>query len=294
MNTAKTVNLYANSVLVYITASVWSARRLDKRATKQLNEQAQADPTAANVSKHLLATADKQLKAIHACVQKARRAVVDNSLPWDDAGNRIVSNAQCLKLVGEFAQVKRDFMQLVDEFIEAYPTLREEAMTALGDMADPEDYPPAEELRYKFALRMTMSPVADSFLSEKRNELTGEQSQIFEEHYKAAMRGNQGRALEEAWSRLREHVKNLRARLEPDDKGTYSRLRDSTVDNLRETCRALKSMNVFGDPALDSMCDEVYRELAVTDAKALRNSSDAAMRTAARADAIVAKLQGFM
>lgn len=288
------MNLYQSSLLVYVTASVWTARRLDKGATKKLTDDANAVESAARVNKHLLADADAMLKRITATAQAARRLVDERTLPWDDSGMRITSNAGALKLVAEFEGVRSEFYNHVDEFIKHYPELRERALVSLGALADPEEYPEPEALRDRFRLRLALTPVAETFVTATREGITREQTDLLERHYQQRVREQQETALAAAWERLRSDAQRLADRLEPGADGKRQVLRDAVVTNLRETAETLSTLNVFQSTELDNVCQEVQSLLRGIDAADLRDDSGLAKRVQEEANAIVSKLAGLI
>lgn len=287
-------NLHSDSVLAYVTASYWTARRLDKRASKNLTDEANASRSAARVHKNLLADADQQLRAIIAKITQARRLVEANTLPWDDVGYRICSNARVLTLVADFDVVRQEFYAEVDRLIAVYPAIRQAGMAALGDLATPGDYPDVLDLRDKFRLRLSLTPVAATFVSPVREGITAEQTALLERHYQARMAGQQQVALQAAWERLRADAQLLVDRLRTDDDGhRVHRLHDATVENLRETANTLKELNVFKSAELDACCAEVEAMLHGVTGDTLRASDTAAQRTRQDADALVRKLTGY-
>lgn len=288
------MKLYDSSLLVYVTVGVWTARKLDKRATTQLTHEASAVDSAARVNKHLLANADAHLKAISAIAQRARRLLDERTLPWDDAGNRICSNAGAMQLVADFDPIRREFHAAVDEFVAAYPDLRELAMTSLGDLANADDYPLPETLRGRFHLRLTLSPVADSFVSEVRKDVSTEQASLLERHYQSRVEAQQSSALMAAWERLRSDAALLVDRLTTTSPTDRAKVREAVVNNLVETSQILQGLNVFQSAELDTVCRDVQNMLRGIDAQALREDTVLSQKIRTEADDLVARLTGLL
>ena len=287
------MGLHDNSLLVYMSASVWTARRFDKGASTKLAHDANAVAQSARVNKHLLASADKELRDVSAAMQRARSIVMDNTLPWDDAGNRICSNRGVLKLVSAFEVERTEFYAAVDRFVAAYPKLREAGLAALGELANADDYPPVESVRDKFRLRLSLTPVAETITGAVREGITQQQVEAIEHHYQARVQEQQGIALAAAWERLRDATRLLVARLTPED-GKRSVLRDAVVDNLLQTTETLRGLNVFGSTELDSACQEVQSLLRGVTAKDLREGEGLAAQVRDQADALVKRLEGLL
>lgn len=266
-------SIHDRATLAYLRIGGWSARKLDNKATKKVTDGASATNDAARVNKHLLASADTKLRAITKLGGEARRYLEANTLPWDDAGNRMLPNEKMVDVIGELTNYEQRFKQLVEELVEEYPDLREQALANLGDLANPDDYPPTDALRDKFSFRLSFTPIPTGF-SDQRTGLQDEQVKQLQRHYEANARRQVGDALQAAWARLRENLTHYATRLEEKDDGSGDMkiFRDSMVENLRDTCALLKTLNVFDDDELERTRRRVERDIASFDPKDLRES----------------------
>lgn len=291
--TTNPVSLHDKALLAYISVSVWSARKLDKRATAKVTADAGATDDAARVNKHLLADSDATLRQLQKLGGKARRLLDENSLPWDDAGNRLLSNQKALTVVGELQEIIDEFDELADQFTQDYPVLRAQALAALGDLANDDDYPPPDVVRRKFAISLTLSPVPSGF-SDLRVGMSPQQVDALKEMYEAKVKEQHGAALQAAWQRLAKDIEHLCERLTPDDEGQRKVFRDATVENLRDTCALLQTLNVFDDEKLETMRFRAEHRLAAIDAQHLRDNDTLAETVREEAEDILRKMQGFL
>ena len=285
--------LHDTSMLAYVSVRTWSARKLDRKATKRLTDEAGADGEAARVNKYLLVNADAQLKVIQRIARKARDVLTDRSLPWDDAGNRLVSNFDTFVLLGDLNKVEQEFDEAVEAFIAEYPRLREIALQGLGDMAQPEDYPPVEVVREKFSIRVSLQPLPDGF-SDSRVGLNPEQQAALQRHYEAQSAERYEVALLSAWERLRDDVERYVDRLELDEEGKPKVFQATMVTNLRSTMSLLKNLNVFDSPELRRMCYQIEDTLCRHDPDTLRNSPSAATTARTSAADLVERLNALL
>lgn len=286
-------SLHDTSMLAYVSVCVWSARKLDRKATKRLTDEAGANTDAARVNKYLLVNADTQLKTLQRLARRAREILINRSLPWDDAGNRLVSNADTFALLGELFAVEQEFAAAVEEFCKEYPRLRELALDALGDMAQAEDYPPVEIVRSKFSIRSTLQPLPAGF-SDSRVGLNEEQRDALAKFYETQSAQRYEAALQAAWERLRDNIERYVERLEPDDEGNPKVFQATMVTNLRETMALLKNLNVFDSPELERMRYQIEDTLCKYDPETLRASSSAAETARLSASALVARLNALL
>jgi hypothetical protein len=285
-------NLNDRASLVYLRIGAWSARKLDRTATKHVTDDNGATADAARVNKHLLANADKQLKDIQKIGSEARRYVESCTLPWDDAGNRLLPNEATLETVTQLTGYEHQYNDAVAEFIDLYPDLREQAKLALGTLANDDDYPPAEAIRDKFSYRLSFNPVPVKF-NDLRTGLSPEQASAISQHFEANAKRQVRDALTTAWKRLQENLMRYsdRLKIKDDGSGKMEVFRDSMVEGMRDTCSMLKAMNVFDDDDLERIRIEVEREICQFDADQLRGNQLLAMSVKSKADDILAKMR---
>lgn len=293
MNTVSIPTIADACMLVYVRVGVWSARKLDKKQTQKTIHDAGATDDAARVNKHLLANADAALKEVQRKGNAIRDYIEANTLPWDDAGNRLVTNARALTMVGELHALEQKFWQAVDDFVQQYPLLRAQAVANLGDMGADEDYPQPDVVRSKFHLKISFSPVAKNF-GDVRQGMSQQQAQAWQNAFEVNVSGQVESAIKAAWLRLRESLERYSDRLLIDDAEKRRVFRDTMVEQLRQTTSLLQSLNVFGNAELDRIANEVNRDIACFDADVLRTNTGVAMATKARADEILARMRGFL
>lgn len=287
-------NLTQRAMLAYISISSWSGMKLDKKASTKLTDAAGASADAARVNKRLLAGADAKLTAIRRIDTNARRYLESETLPWDDAGNRLLPNVKAFAVMAKVAEFRKEFYAAVDELVAEYPLLREQALASLGELADSADYPPTDQLRHRFEFRITFTPLPDSFTGDVRYGLTDEQVQALEAAAQGRVREQVEHALRAAIARLLHDVQHLAAKLKRTDAGEYPIFRDSTIENVRATAEALGPLNVFGDPTLEAMRQRVLAECCLYDPSALRTLTTARDDVADKAQALVADMLGLL
>lgn len=288
-------SLADRAMLIYVAISVWSARKLDKKQTQKTITGAGATSDSARVNKHLLANADGALREVQKKAGQIRDYVAANTLPWDDAGNRMISNVQALTTIGELSAMIDEFNALVDLFVQEYPAMRAIAVANLGDMGDDSDYPQPDVVRKKFSVKLSYQPLPVAF-GDIREGMSAAQAGAWESHHSALLKSQVSGALAEAWKLLREDLERYSARLQLKDDGSGKQqvFRDTMVTNLRNTCRMLKSLNVFDDADLNRECDYVLREIANHEPDALRTSPVLSATVKNDVDDVLARMKSFM
>jgi len=296
MNATVSIPTLADAAaLCYVRVSIWSARKLDKKQTQKSLTSAGATNDGGRFNKHLLAKADAALKEVQRKGNQIRDYVEANTLPWDDAGNRLISNVQMLTTVGDLARLQGEFNDAVDAFVAEYPVLRAQAIANLGTMGDDSDYPQPDVVRSKFSVKVSYNPLPVGF-GDIRQGMTQQQAQAWQAHFEGNVKAQVNGALSNAWGRLRESLERYSDRLQPrdgDDADKMKIFKDTMVEGLRDTLTLLNGLNVFGDANLTQICADVRARVASIDAGALRSSPATAVSVKMDVDEILRRMKAF-
>ncbi len=279
------MNLNDRALLVQLNVSQWTARKYDKRASKEVTTAHGAASAAGRFNKSLLPMNDK-LENIHKKTTYIRTKYYDNTLPWGMDGTMMLPTANYLNFMSAFRKEKGEWEMLVQDFLDEYDQMKLDAQRILGSLYDPADYPNVLELRHKFNMDMAVFPVpsVDFRVSIGSEELTRIQQDV-ERRVKEAEQD----ALKYVWNRLYERVKHMAEKL-ADPKAIF---RDSMVENAREICAILPRLNFADDPNLEAMRQQVEASL-LKHPEALRNDPDLRRDTAAEAKKIMDAMGAFM
>lgn len=284
-----------SAMLMYVKIGIWTARKLDKKQSQNVVRDNAATADAARVNKNLLANAGAALQLVARKGNEIRAFVETNTLPWDDAGNRLVSNSQALKIIGEMHRLEQEFNTAVDDFVREYPVLRAQALHNLGTMADSSDYPQPDVVRSKFSMKVSFNPLPSGF-GDIREGMSQQQAAAWQSHFEGNVKSQVSSALRSAWDRLAENLLKYsdRLTLADDDSGKTRVFRDTMVTGLRETCDLLESLNVFKDPDLTTITGEVRAKIATYGPDQLRNSLATACTVKNDADDILKRMQAYL
>lgn len=279
------MNLNDRALLVQLSISQWTARKYDKKATRQVADANGTTMDAGRYNKALLPMNDL-LDNIHKKTTHIRSKFYDNTLPWGIEGTMMLPTANYLAFMSDFRKERGEWNVLVDTFVQNYDGLVSNAQRILGSLYDHSDYPSSVDIRQKFHMDMAVFPVpsADFRVSIGSEELSRIQQDV-ERRVKEAEQA----ALKDVWNRLYERVKHMAEKL-ADPKAIF---RDSMVENAKEICAMLPRLNFSDDPNLEAMRQQVEASL-LKHPEALRNDPDLRRDTAAEAKAIMDKMGAFM
>lgn len=287
--------LSRKSTLVAVNISQWTARKLDRKVTDEVNDKHGASRDAGRYNKLLIAA--EHLEEMTSLVSKARDLHHRMTLPWADKGPRILANVLFAKFSDEFRVLKRDFHAAADRFAAAYPSFVENRKRELNGLFNEADYPSAETIRDKFKLELQVLPFpdADDFRSDLDEDTVAE--------IKAQLQNTTASVIDTAMKtvvdQIVDHVGKMAQKLaefKPSGgKGDKAEgvFRDSLVENVRELAELLPAFNLTNDPRLDAIAARIKSELCSEDAADLRKNDGAREAVAKSAEEIVAAVSGL-
>ena len=266
-------NIDTCSMLVEFNASVWTARKLDKKTTDEVvTSKNAAAKDAARVNKHLLAGRN-ELDVINTYVGSVRTYVYENTMPWSDSGIRLLPTSRFMTFNQRLNDSEQTFFSYVEDFIRVYPSLITAQAMALGDMFRRDDYPDVDTIEHKFAFRVNYMPVprAGDFRvdvgNDAQQELQERLAKLADERVEAAMA--------DIRERLRAHLVRMQDRLgydEVDGDRKTRKFHDSLVTGALELCDMVKHLNIINDTTLDQARVGLMQALQGVDAKELRTN----------------------
>lgn len=265
--TATTIDIsqvHSRVMLVELRVSQWSARKIDKKAADQVAQQNNLDSRTGTYYKSLIEGA--ALEDIKRLVTKARTAHWRRTLPWSDAGPRVLSNLAYIDYMQEMANYGLQFDKLVGTFIAEYPLLRQEASRLLGGLFNDDDYPDLQRVadKFSFSTNVMPLPMGDDF----RCDIGVDEVQRIRQEIEATTTASVQSAVRDAYERVSKVVEAYIDRLA----GTETIFRDSLVENARDLAEVLPALNVTNDPRLAAIASTLKDKLCAHDPDVLRHN----------------------
>ena len=290
-------SIAAAAMLGSINISVWEARKQDRRTAEELLNTKQArNKKAASVHKHLFSECPA-LEAIKSLRGEARQWFNTVTLPWDDNGRRIITTAQYLDITKQAEKYQQRFDALVRAFVGTYSTEISKQAFEMGALFDRSEYPPAEEVAYKFRFSFTVEPMplSGDFRVDIGNEAKAQLAAQYEKQLAERVSG----AVADAWQRVKSQVEWVRERMDAcieydpdavedvmtlDDAGEVvsveikkkrrPKLYDSMLEQGLSLTTLLRDLNVTNDPQLEQARRDLETALSRVDIGSLRESPE--------------------
>jgi hypothetical protein len=294
MQQDNSISIASSAMLVELSISSWTARKLDKKVSTQVDLDKQTKTRAGNYNKNLLAGTGF-LDTITKYAANARAWHISQTLPWSDNGLRLLPMSNFMTYKHNLVTLETNYQALVDKFIIAYPNLVSAAAFQLGDLFDRTEYPEADTIarKFKFTVNYLPVPMAGDFRVDIGEEAKAELVANCEKAYTDRLNN----AMKDAWGRLHECLMRMSERLtvdvvqDEDGSNTYkSRIfRDSLVENAVELVDLLKHFNLTGDKNMELARNELAVAIMNHDADDLRENHIARVTVKQKVDDILSK-----
>ena len=224
-----------------------------------------ADKALIRVSKTLLDS--PELRAIRTLDGDIRHFLYDMCLPFE-VGIHLLPLGLVETVDERLHEFKYKRGELVESFLSAYPRLCQEAAGRLRTLYNPADYPPVDDVRSRFTFGWQYVSYG---VPEQLREIS---AQFFQEEREKAVV-----AMSEACSEIQqmmrasllELVSHLRDRLGDQPDGKPQRLRESTLQKLRDFLSTFDLRNVVDDQELKEQVEKARALLDGVSTDALRN-----------------------
>ena len=277
-------SLHERAMLVRSTISRWYGLGADEEIVAELRTAKKATGDIGSFTKRFM-TRDR-LRKINAVTAEARKYHKSVTLPWGDAGARLLNVQQFFEYKKKMSAFERDFYIAVEEFLAQYPQAILDQRERLGELWHEHDYPSVEAMRHRFRFTVLVEPLATG--EDFRVKLSKDESEELRREYDAEVRVRMKGAVQDVFERVQEAVQELAEKLADSD----ASIRKTSFDGLRRLVASLPQLNaIVQDPNIAQLGNAIARELLSLDAGEVKESP--AVRTSAKqkADNILAVLK---
>lgn len=254
-----TPSIASSAVLIDLSISCWTGRKLDKRASIDITAQNNAAKGVANVHKKLLGDC-AELDAVQKFAANARNAHYAMTMPWSDLGMRLCPTMKYIDATNGYEHtmtgLQAEFFRLTNAFLQAYDWEIQNSQLKLGSLFNADEYPTRDSLADKFKFRFVPIPLPDA--GDWRLDIGNEAASAMREQYEKFYTEQLGKAMADVWERAHDALTKMSERLDYADDATKKVFRDSLVVNVQEIVDLLGTMNVADDPHMT----EAHKRLA--------------------------------
>ena len=255
-------------MLVELSISLWTARKLDRKVSNDVDISNSTQTKAGNYHKNLLA-GDDSLSAIQKLAGVVRTYHTNITSPWNDSGQRLLPTAKFMEYKQEMARLEREYWDLVNNFLPLYNTKISASAFQLGALFNRDEYPEVEQVEKKFGFNVRYTPLPDS--GDFRVDVGNEAMAELKDEYDKLYTSNLEKVTSDAWDRLNKILTQLSFGLRNED-GKKGKVYTSVLENAKELCGLLTYFNVSGDTELEAMRIKLEDTLFSLDANDFKES----------------------
>lgn len=280
------ISIASSAMLVELSISTWTARKLDKKVSTKVDLDSGAKTKVINANKNLMAGTGV-LDTIVKYAANARAWHLSQTLPWTDNGSRLLPMSNFMEYKKQLGELEANYEALVDKFIIAYPNLVSAAAFQLGTLFDRNEYPDENSLKKKFKFTYSFFPVPTA--GDFRIDINEEAKAEIMANCNSAYQDRLNNAMREAWGRLHDCLTRMSERLTDNPDGSRKIFRDSLVENGVELVSMLKHLNITQDPQLEQARRDLQSAIGAHDLDSLRDNSNAREVVKMKVDTILSK-----
>jgi hypothetical protein len=262
------ISLASAGVVTNVDVNVWSATKQDKKISGEVTDAYQAAPEAGKFVKNLLAgdpTHKKLLLHRQTVYNWNKRRTYD----WQGS-SRVLPFVMLEKYKEEWRELEAEHALLVDEFERRYPDIIAEMAFKQGNMFEKTEYPDVSEIRSKFCMRLTISPVP---ASDFRCAVAEDIAEDLKQHYERTANETVQGIMRDIGGQLTDLIKRIaHACSEPTEGKRKPKVYDSTINQAKELCSMLERFNITKDEKLDEMRKEAMQVIGTLTADDIRDS----------------------
>jgi len=268
-------SLASSCVLVSVESHVWNATVTSREISDEVTAAKKADRDSGKFMKNLLAKNHE-----HKAVLNYRQTIYNwvQRATYDWAGSqRLLPVINLARFHKEYAEHEAKFNELVDDFLNKYPSIVANMAFVQGDMFDRSEYPDVSELRRKFSVNLVQSEVpTGDFRCEIAQELVDDMAK----HYNRQAKRMVEDILSKQSEQLVEVMKSISYCCETEVvqgnngelKVRRRKLYDSTLERANELCETFRKFNLTDDSKLEDARASLEKVLSGLSVEELRNS----------------------
>lgn len=247
------------AVLLFYSTSVWGASKTDRQVSDEVLRSKGVAAKAGKFTKNLLGGTCHELEAIRTLVAEFQVWIRRTSFPSQRLGRAsvIVPNGKLIETCEKCREYQQRFAVLVNEFIEKYEEIVEEARLSLAQLAK-DDYPSKEELLEKFNFDFCVAPIGKEFdkklgLDQIHDVLT----QQYEDALAQTLKSGETQLI----NMIKARVRKVYEALSTFEGKRGSTISQATLDAAVEEIKNVRSLNCRDRLDIDGWCQQALKTM---------------------------------
>ena len=280
-------SISSSAMMVELSISQWLGKKKDRKASKQVTDDNNAETGVANVHKKLLGGC-AELEKVHDLTGNIRNEHYRLTMPWLDTGVRLLPTKAYFDYHKMMTEHEQNWHNKVSTFLAAYDWEISQAEARLGDLFNRAEYPTADQLSGKFSFSINYIPMPES--GDFRLDIGNQGNTQLADHYQTFYADRIENSYKEVWTRVYTALSKMSERLDYTGKEDKKTFRDSLVENVLEITPLLDTFNVTGSSQMSEMKRKLEETMHGITPEALRDDDHLRRETKRNVDDIIKSL----
>ena len=288
--TVQIKNLDEKAVLVQVKRRMYSPYKLDEAESKAYG--------AGNVNKHLFQGTDNRVKRAISKYTEVYTFVKDNTVPWT-TGVELLNITHYMDFTSGLRQRIDEANAAVADLVTHWDYEVQDDLRRLQDisyakgkpnLADPNDYPSADEVEKRFGIEVRYMPVPST--GDFRVGISDEDKATLQQQLDDATTNATRHVLSQMIEPMQRAVKKLTVPI-GDDGHIF---RDSLIDNMVDVAYRMAKVNVSDDPVIAERIRDLQSLVSTyaNNKDVLRSSQTVREKAATQIDALCNQMAGLV
>lgn len=286
----KVKNLDEKAVLVQVKRRMYSPYKLDEAESKAYG--------AGNVNKHLFQGTNNRVKIAISAYTAVYSFVKDNTVPWT-TGVELLNIDHYMDFTSGLRQLIDKANDAVNDLVANWDYEVRSDLQRLQDiayakgktnLADPNDYPEADEVAARFGIEVRYMPVPTT--GDFRVGISDEDKASLQQQLDDATANATKHVLTEMIEPMRRAVSKLTVKIGDDG----SIFRDSLIDNLVDVSSRMARVNISDDPIVTEKIKDLQSLIGTyaNNKDMLRNNQSVREKAATQIDGLMSQMAGLV
>ena len=283
-----TNKLSHRAMLMTFTQRAWKGKATDRAVAAQAEVANAAEQGTMTVIKEL--TPKHLIQPIKTIMTLGRNEHYKMTLPGLVRGQHLLPTAMFEQYMLTQREIKTQFFDVVEKFINVYPGIIEKAESRFGNAFRKSDFPTVNSIRSYFDYSYTPSPVPEA--SDWRIEGDGIDAEALRAEVTDSVNDMYRKATEELMGQCKDWLTKIELQTKhysTDAPGAM--LRDAMLENMNDFVSIVRDMNITGDPKLAKIAEEM-QQFADLSGPELRRDEKHRKQLSVAAGNILKKLNG--
>lgn len=277
--------LTKKAMLAKVSFSIIGMRKKDTTATTKANNFLQTSQASGMYQKCRISR-NNIIEVIRA-KEKASALHRKLTTPFTKDGWGLIAADLVMGYSTDMGHYKQEFYAAVSDVHNRWPAIVADEQKRLGPLFNQNEYPPQNKVKDFFSFEHELKVVPDEghVILDLENEFIEEIKSDIRKKNQENMR----RSIKDMWQRLFKPVANM-ADICSNDKRVYGTL----IEKIEDIVDILPALNIINDADLNDMSNEIKSKLLGHTIGQIRDDKQLKRDMGAQADAIAAKMRGYM